>query len=77
MTHYAIEPETRTEDVIDFVNAKQMMMAGVDVARLPRFPGGLDSMTPNQWYLLPVGDLDPHHGRKWPFPLLIRASDLK
>ena len=65
------------EDVIDFVNAEPLIEAGVKLESLPRFPGGLGTMEPNQWYFLPSGEMEPHHGRKFPFPLLIRASDLE
>jgi hypothetical protein len=77
MTHYATDPTRTREDVVDFVNAEPLIAAGINVATLPRFPGGLNSMTPGQWYFLPAGDLEPHHGTKFPFPLLIRATDLR
>lgn len=77
MTHYAIDPTKTREDVIDFVNAKPLIEAGVNVDALPRFPGGLGTMTPNRWYFLPAGEFEPHHGMEFPFPLLIRASDLE
>lgn len=77
MAHYAIDPTKTREDVIDFVNAEALTKAGVKVENLSRFPGKLGSMTPNQWYYLPAGELEPHHGVKFPFPILIRASDLE
>lgn len=77
MTHYAIDPMNTKEDVIDFVNAEPLMKADVKVDGLPRFPGKLGAMTPNQWYYLPAGEMEPHHGMKFSFPLLIRASNLK
>ncbi len=77
MTHYAIDPTKTQEDVIDFVNAESLIKAGVNVESLPRFPGTLGSMTPNQWYFLPAEELEPHHGKPFPFPLLIRASNIK
>ena len=77
MTHYAIEPETRTEDVIDFVNATPLIDAGIPVDDLPAFPGELESMQPNRWYFVAAGTYEPHHGRKFPFPLMIRASSLE
>ena len=76
MTHYAIDPAGTSEDVIDFVNAKPLLAAGINVDSLPRFPGKLNTMTPNQWYFLPANELEPHHGMKFPIPLLIKASDL-
>jgi hypothetical protein len=76
MTHYAVDPTKTREDVIDFVNAASLIEAGLDVEKLPRFPGELGGMTPNQWYFLPAGGFEPHHGRKFPFPLLIKAVDL-
>jgi hypothetical protein len=77
MHHHAVDPTKTREDVIDFVNAEPLIKAGVKVDSLPRFPGKLGSMTPNQWYFLPAGEIDPHHGFKWPFPVLIKAADLK
>ena len=77
MTHYAVDPTKTQEDVIDFVNAEPLVKAGIDVAALPKFPGKLGAMTPNQWYFLPAGDPEPHHGTTFPFPLLIRATNLK
>ena len=77
MTHYAIDPTKTQEDVIDFVNAEPLIKAGVKLDSLPRFPGGSRSMTPNQWYFLPAGELEPHHGIKFPFPILIKANNLK
>ena len=76
MTHYAIDPAGTSEDVIDFVNAKPLVEARINVGDLPRFPGKLGGMTPNQWYFLPAGEFEPHHGKKFPIPMLIRASNL-
>ncbi len=76
MTHYAIDPAGTSEDVIDFVNAKPLLAAGINVDSLPKFPGKLGTMTPNQWYFLPANEFEPHHGKKFPIPMLIRASNL-
>ncbi len=76
MTHFAIDPAGTSEDVIGFVNAKPLLAAGINVDSLPRFPGKLDTMTPNQWYFLPAKEFEPHHGKKFPFPLMIKASNL-
>ena len=76
MTHYAIDASKTQEDVIDFVNAEPMIKAGLHVESLPRFPGTLGSMTPNQWYFLPAGEPEPHHGTTFSFPLLIKASNI-
>lgn len=77
MTHYAVDPTSTTEDVIDFVNAKQLVKSGMDVSVLPEFPGELGSMEDNTWYYLAAGELDPHHGVKWDFPVMLRASNHK
>lgn len=77
MTHYAIDPLKTQEDVIDFVNAEPLIKAGLKVESLPRHPGTLGSMKPNQWYYLPAGQLEPHHGIKLPIPLLIKAQNIK
>jgi hypothetical protein len=76
MTHYAIDPTKTQEDVIDFVNAEPLVKVGVKVENLPQFPGTLGSMAPNQWYFLPAGELEPHHGMKFPFPLLLKAVNI-
>jgi hypothetical protein len=77
MTHYATDPTKTQEDVIDFVNAEPLIKAGVNVSALPKFPGGLNTMTPGQWYYIAAGEPEPHHGTKFPFPLLIRATNIK
>ena len=76
MTHYAIDPSGTTEDVIDFVNAKPLVEAGINVGDMPRFPGQLGSMKSNQWYFLAANEFEPHHGKAFPIPLLIKASNL-
>ena len=77
MTHYATDPTKTQEAVIDFVNADPLIKGGINVEKLPRFPGKLGSMTPGQWYYLPANEFEPHHGVKFPFPLLIKATSLK
>ncbi|MFQ5585256.1 MAG: hypothetical protein ACE5GF_00290 [Thermodesulfobacteriota bacterium] len=77
MTHYAIDPTKAREDVIDFVNAKPLIEAGLDVEKLPRHSGKLGAMEPNKWYYLPKGEFEPHHGIRFPFPVLIKAVDLR
>lgn len=78
MTHYATDPTQTQEDVIDFVNASQLIKDGVvDPTKMPKFPGTLGSMTPTKWYYLPAGAHDPHHGRSWPYPMLLRATNIK
>ena len=77
MHHLAVDPTKTREDVIDFVNAKSLIKAGLNVESLSRFPGKLGSMKPNTWYFLPAGELEPHHGIKFPFPLLMKAVNVK
>ncbi len=77
MSHYSTKPMSTQEDVIDFVNVKQLVAAGLDVDKLPRHNGKLGSMKPNQWYYLPAGEYEPHHGKKLPFPVMIRAINVK
>ena len=77
-THYAIDPTKTREDTVDFVKAEPLVQAGLNLESLPRFPGGLGKMAPGQWYYLPAGELEPHHGGKQlDFPLLLRATDLQ
>jgi hypothetical protein len=77
MTHYAVDPAGTQEDVIDFVNAGTLAEAGLSLERVPQFPGKLGAMEPNRWYYLPAGQFDPHHGQKFPFPVLMRASKVR
>jgi len=76
MTHYAINPLSTSEDIIDFINAEPLLKAGIVLDNIPRFPGKPGSMVPNQWYFIPEGVFEPHHGITFPFPLLIKAVDL-
>lgn len=76
MTHYAVDPTNTLEDVIDFVSAKPLIDAGLDVEKLPQHSGKLGTMTPNQWYYLAPGAFEPHHGKKFPIPLLLKAVNL-
>ena len=73
-THYAIDPTTAHEDTVDFVDARPLLEAGVKLGDLPALPAELGKMTPGQWYYLDSGKLDPHHGTKWDFPQMLRAS---
>ena len=75
-THYAIDPGSTQEDTIDFVDARPLLKAGVKFDGLSRLPQKLGNMTPNQWYFLPAGEFDSHHGTKWDLPFLVRASDI-
>ena len=77
MVHFAIDPSATQEDVVEFVKADSLASLGVDVASLPRMPAQLGAMEPGKWYYLPAGALEPHHGTTFPFPLLLRASDLQ
>lgn len=77
MTHYAVDPTSTMEDIIDFLNAAPLIEAGINFDTLPRHAGTLGSMAPNQWYYLPAGEFEPHHGKEFPMPLLIRATNLE
>ena len=77
MSHYAVDPASTQEDVIDFVKADSMIKAGVEVDKLPRLPGKLGAMEPGTWYYLPAGEFEPHHGKKLPMALLVRASNIE
>jgi len=76
MSHFAVDPSTTQEDVIDFVKADSMTDAGIDVTGLPRMPTELGAMEPGIWYYMPAGQFEPHHGKEMGLPLLIRASNL-
>ena len=76
-THYAIDPTKTQEDVIDYVDARPLLEAGVNVEGLPRLPAELGKMIPGQWYIRLAGEHDPHHGKGYDYPELMRASDLQ
>ena len=77
MSHFAVDPSKSQEDVIEFVKAKSLTGAGIDVTGLPRMPGKLGAMRAGKWYYLAAGEFEPHHGKKFGVPLLIRASNIK
>jgi len=76
MTHYAINPSASREDVVDFINAEPLINAGLKLNQLQRFSGKLGSMKPKQWYFLPAGAYEPHHGVRFSFPVLMRAVNI-
>jgi hypothetical protein len=76
MLHWAIDPETTKEDVVSFYNAGPLLKAGLKEDTLTPFCGKLGCMEPNKWYFLPAGEYEPHHGVKFPFPLIIKAMDM-
>lgn len=76
MTHYAINPSTTVEDIIDFVKVKSLK-GSIDVNSLPRAPTQLGTMKPNQWYYLPTGQHDPHHGKPAKTDMLVRATNVQ
>jgi len=78
MTHYAIDPSKTAEDVIDFVQAQSFIDAGIDVTKLPTMPVKLGAMENGQWYYLPKGAAEPHHGAAaFPIALMVRATDIQ
>ncbi len=76
MTHYAVDPSTTQEDMIEFVRVDSLQ-GSLDVDKLPRFPGKLGSMEPNTWYYLPAWHHEPHHGTRFPFALILRATNIQ
>jgi hypothetical protein len=77
MVHFAVDPSATREDVVEFVRADSFTSLGINVASLPRMPAELGAMEPGKWYYLPAAEPEPHHGATFPFPLLLRASDLQ
>ena len=76
-THYAIDPTTAHEDTVDFVDARHLLEAGMKLGDLPAMPAELGKMAPGQWYCLDASKPDQHHGTKWDFPMMLRASVVK
>ena len=77
MVHFAVDPSATREDMVEFVKADSFTSRGVDVTILPRMPAKLGAMEPGTWCYLPAGEPEPHHGGTFPFPLVLRASDLQ
>ena len=77
MTHWAVDPDATREDIIDFVHAGTLEASGVDLSSLPRHPGKLGTMEPGQWYYVPAGAYEPHHDAELPFPVIVRATNIR
>ena len=76
MSHYAINPESTSEDIIDMVDATPFVKAGLDLSKMEKLPAR-GKMKPFVWYYLPANEPEPHHGgKKFSTPLLIRASNV-
>ena len=45
-THYAIDPTKTQEDVIDFIDARTLLEAGLKMESLPKLPADLGKMIP-------------------------------
>ncbi|HEY7111361.1 MAG TPA: hypothetical protein VIA45_00395 [Thermoanaerobaculia bacterium] len=76
MVHFAVHPERTAEDVVYELDASGLVAAGLDPARLKRLPE-LGRMTPGEWYFLPEGQLDPHHGHAMAGPTIAIAVDVR
>ena len=76
MVHFAAQPERTSEDVVYELDASGLIAAGLDPARMKQLPE-LGQMTPGVWYLLPKGQLDPHHAHAMPAPTIAIAVNVK
>ena len=76
-TDYTVDSTKTVENKIEFLDARPLLLSGVNLDRLPRSPGELGRMSPGQWYFLSVGEVDPHHGCTLDIPLMLRASKVK
>lgn len=76
MTCYATDPADTRQDVLDFVNADPLIEAGLNVKDLPRLADEEGAMRPGQWYFVPAGVVEPHHRKRFPFPIILRAVNL-
>lgn len=77
MTHYSTTPKTSINDIIDFIDARPLIEAGLVASKLPAPPKEAGNLKPGQWYFLAAGAHEPFHGHKFPMPLLIKAADVK
>ena len=76
MVHFAAQPEGTPEDIVYELDASGLVAAGLDPARMKQLPE-LGRMTPNVWYFLPKGQLDPHHAHAMPAPTIAIAVNVK
>jgi hypothetical protein len=76
MVHFASQPESTPEGVVYEFDASDLIVAGLDPARLKPLPE-LGRMTPGVWYFLPKGRLDPHHAHAMPGPTIAIAVNVK
>ena len=76
MTHYSTTPLETTNDIIDFIDARPLIAAGLDGTKFPKLPKEAGKLTPGQWYFLPEGEFEPYHGRAFPIPMIIKAVDV-
>ncbi len=77
MTHFSTNPESSTNDIIDFIDARPLIEAGLDGTKLPRLPKKAGTLTPGKWYFHPAGVLEPFHNSSFPMPILVKAVDVK
>ena len=48
LEHFAIDPSSTQEDVVEFVKADSFTGLGIDVTGLPRMPAKLGAMEPGK-----------------------------
>jgi hypothetical protein len=77
MIHYALDPDSTTEDVIYMLNAQPFVDNGLQVSNLPVMPLETGTMEPFQWYYYDGTSIEPHHGRQINSPYLIMAVDVQ
>ena len=77
MTHFSLDPENSTNDIIDFIDARPLIKAGLDGEKFPTLPEKAGTLTPGKWYFLPEGEEEPYHGRSFGFPIIVKAVDVR
>lgn len=76
MVHFADDPAEQDEEVVTFHRAEYLEKAGLNLENLPQAPEAVEEMELRQWYVIPAGQHDPHHGMKWEFPMIIMADNV-
>jgi len=76
MVHFAIDPAEKDEQVVSFHRAEYLEQAGLNLDSRPQAPETVEEMELRQWYVIPAGQYDPHHGMKWDFPMIIKADNV-
>ena len=64
MTHFSSNPKDTHEDIVYYLNPKELVKNGLDINKLPKQPRELGKMVPMQWYYYDGTYVEPHQGTR-------------